>query len=65
MAVSGMNRDMAELLNVAETGGVRNTRILDVGAREERDATGWSRSLGKTPPKLQQKNTGNHIQSAT
>ena len=84
-AVSGMNGDLSQVLNAAETGGVRNAKeILKddgfVDAKKEkcmkdskemysvllrRDRTGWSRSLGKTPRKLQQKKIGNNIQSAT
>ena len=88
-----MNGDAAELLNAAETGGVRNSeeiwkddefvdanREKYIKARKEMysalvshtnseastivrclTGTGWSRSLGETPLKLNQKNTGNNI----
>ena len=87
-----MNGDAAELLNAAETGGVRNSeeiwkddefvdanRKVHQGQKNMYSAlvrytnseastivrnltgTGWSRSLGETPLKLNQKNTGNNI----
>ena len=71
LVVSRMDGDLAQLPRRVESETPRRssmtTRLLmrSVDDREECDGTEWSRSLGKTKRKLQQKKTGNFNQGAT